>query len=139
MRPTTKMPLGIKRGLDELKVVLDASEPTNAPSIRRVVISVPEELPEYFRLREAGSTAIREFFVIADINSLNIENFDPTLAPDLESPEGQKAMLPNGGTIKLRIRRIKENKNFRSIGELHLQNHGIPGYERVNQLEFITQ
>jgi hypothetical protein len=49
MRPTTKLPLGIKRGLDELKVVLDASEPTNVPSIRRVLISVPEELPEYFR------------------------------------------------------------------------------------------
>lgn len=76
MRLTTKLPLGIKRGLNEVKVVLDASEPTNAPSIR-IVISVPEEFPEYFRLREAGSTAIREFFVIADINSLNINNFDP--------------------------------------------------------------
>lgn len=48
-------------------------------------------------------------------------------------------MLPNGGTIKLRIRTIKENKNFRSLGELHIQNHGIPGYEKVNQVEFIIQ
>lgn len=62
MRPIIKLPLGIKRGLDELKVVLDASEPTNAPSIRRVVISVPEELPEYFRLREASSISNSRVF-----------------------------------------------------------------------------
>lgn len=138
MRPTTKLPLSIKRGLDELKVVLDSSGPANSPSIR-IVISVPEELPEYFRLREAGSTAIREFFVILDINSLNINNFEPILAPDLESPEGQKAILPNGGIIKLRMRTVKENKNSRSVGELNIQNHGIPGYERVNQIKFITE
>jgi hypothetical protein len=46
-------------------------------------------------------------------------------------------MLPNGGTIKLRIRKVKENKNSRSVGELHIQNHGIPGYKRVNKVEFI--
>lgn len=139
MRPKTKVPLGTKRSLDELKAVLDASEPTNSPSIRRVVISVPNELPEYFRLREAGTTAVREFFLIADTNSLNLENFDPTSAPNLEGSEGQKAMLSNGGTIRLRIRKIKENKNLRSVGELHIRDHGIPGYEKVNQVEFISQ
>ena len=48
-------------------------------------------------------------------------------------------MLPNGGTIKLRIRTIKENKNFPNRAEIYLQNHGIAGYERVNQVEFITK
>lgn len=140
MPPKTKVPLGTKRGLDELKAVLDASEPTNAPPIRKVIISVPNELPEYVRLREAGATAVREFFLIADIGSLNLDNFDPTSAPDPASPEGQRANLPNGGTIRLKTRKIKDNNNkSRSVGELQVKGHGIPGYEEVNQIEFFVQ
>lgn len=138
--PKTKLPLGTKRGLEELKTLLEASEATNAPTIRKVVITVPKGLPERFRLGLGSSMAIAEFFLISDVNSLNLENFDPAKEPDLQGSEGKKALLPNGGTIRLRVRKIKENNNNqRSIGELHIKNHQIPGFEKVNQVELVTE
>jgi hypothetical protein len=139
LQPTTKVPLGTKKGLEELKSLLDASEATNSSAKRRVVISIPKELPEFVSFREAGALAIREFFLIADKASLNLENFNPSSATDLESSEGTKALLPNGGSIRLKIRKLKQGLNTRSIGEIRIQNHGIFGYEDVKEIEFITQ
>lgn len=137
--PKTKLPLGTKRGLDELKTLLDASEPTNSPAIRRVIITIPKDLPERFRLTQGGALAIAEFFLIADTKSLDLENFNPASQPSLQSAEGKKALLPNGGTIRLRVRKIKEDKNEKSIGEIHIKDHQIPGYEKVNQIEFFVE
>lgn len=139
LQPTTKVPLGTKKGLEELKSLLDASEATNSSTKRRVVISVPKELPEFVSLREAGALAIREFFLIADKASLNLENFNPSSAYEIESSEGTKALLPNGGSIKLKISKLKQGLNVRSIGEIRIQNHGIFGYEHVKEIEFVTQ
>ncbi|MEQ8540063.1 MAG: hypothetical protein RIB93_21750 [Coleofasciculus sp. D1-CHI-01] len=139
LAPSTRIPIGTRRGLDELKALLDASEPINAPSIRRVVISIPAELPDFVRLQEAATTAIREFFLIADSESLRLNDSDPRTVPDLESPQGVRARLPNGGTITLRIRRVNENNRRRAIGEIRIRDHQIPGYEKVNQIEFVTQ
>jgi hypothetical protein len=139
LQPTTKIPLGTKRGLEELKSLLDASEATNSPVKRRVVISMPKQLPEFFLFREAGALAIREFFLIADKESLNLENFHPSSADEIESSEGKKALLPNGGSIRLKIRKLKQGKNVRSIGEIRIQNHGIFGYADVKEIEFVTQ
>lgn len=137
--PKTKLPLGTKRGLDELKTLLEASEPTNSPVIRKIVISIPEGLPELYRLSQGGLTAIAEFFLIADVKSLNIHNFNPNNEPILESPEGQKAMLPNGGTIRLKIRKIIENGNQKSIGEIHIKDHQISDYQQIQQIDFVAE
>lgn len=134
--PTTRVPIGTKRGLEELRAVLEASEPTNAPPIRRVAISVPQNLPASIRLRQAGTTAIREFFLIADRNSVTPDS-KMGVIPDLESEQGVRASLPNGGTIRLKIRRVNENNSTRSIAELRIRDHNIPGYEQVNQIEFV--
>ncbi|PIG93824.1 hypothetical protein [Gloeocapsopsis sp. IPPAS B-1203] len=138
--PTTRVPIGTKRGLEELKAVLEASEPTNAPPppIRRVAISVPQNLPASIRLRQAGTTAIREFFLIADRNSVAPDSTMGVI-PDLESEQGVRASLPNGGTIRLKIRRVNENNSTKSVGELRIRDHNIPGYEKVNQIEFVVQ
>jgi hypothetical protein len=137
-QPTTKVPLGTKQGLEELKALLDSSEATNSPVKRQVVVFIPKGLPEFAVYREAGALAIREFFLIADKASLNLDDPNP-VSVDLESPEGSKALLPNGGSIRLRIRKIKEGKNMKSVGEIRIQNHGVAGYERVNEIEFVTQ
>jgi hypothetical protein len=131
MRGTAKFPLGTKRGLEELQVVLEASEPTNEPSTRRVVISRHQGLPEPFASMEPGSTAIRVFFMMAAPDSHS------TLT--LDSSEYQQAKLSNGGTIRLRRTQIEENNNSYYIHEIYLQNHGILGYDRVNKIEFIAQ
>jgi hypothetical protein len=131
MRPTTKFPLGTKRGLEELKVVLDASEPTNDPSVRRVIISIPQGLPERFRQIEPGGTAIRVFFMMAAPDSHSQPTFD--------SSEGQQGKLSNGGNIRLKCTQIEENNNSYYIHEISLQNHGILGYDRVNKIEFVAQ
>ncbi|MBE9128732.1 MULTISPECIES: hypothetical protein [unclassified Coleofasciculus] len=140
--PTTRAPIGTRRGLEELRAVLEASEPTNAPSIRRVAISVPQNLPDSIRLRirlrEAGTTAIREFHLIADRNSVAPDS-TTGMIPDLESEQGVRALLPNGGTIRLKIRRVNENNSMRSVGELRIRYHNISGYEQVNQIEFVVQ
>jgi hypothetical protein len=136
--PTTRVPIGTQRGLDELKAVLEASEPTKAPPIRRVIISIPQNLPDSIRLREAGTTAIREFFLIADRNSLTPDSTIGVI-PDLESEQGVGALLPNGGTIRLKIRKVNENNRIKTVGELRIRNHNIAGYEQVNQIEFVVQ
>ncbi|WP_414565438.1 MULTISPECIES: hypothetical protein [unclassified Anabaena] len=137
--PRTKLLLGTKRGLDELKTLLAASEPTNSPFIRKIVISVPEGLPELYYLSQASLTAIAEFFLIADVKSLNLPNCNPNNEPILESPEGQKAMLPNGGTVRLKTRKIIENGNQKSIGELHIKDHEISDYQQTQQIDFVTE
>lgn len=137
--PTTRVPLGYKRGLEELRAVLEASEPTNAPPIRRVVIFVPPNYPESRRSQEAAMTAIREYFLIADSTSLASSESTTPVIPDLESEQGVGALLPNGGTIRLRIRRERQNGKERANGELRIRDHNIAGYEQVNQIEFIAQ
>lgn len=136
--PATRVPLGYKRGLDELRAVLDASEPAHVPSVRRVVILLPPNYSEFRRSQEAAMTAIREYFLIADQRSLTASDSNKPVVPDLES-EGVAASLPNGGTIRLRIRRINESDCGQAIGELQISNHKIPGFEQVNQIEFIVQ
>lgn len=137
--PKTKLPLGTKRGLDELRTLLDASEPTDLPSLRRVIVIIPKGLPERFRLTQSSALAIAEFFLIADTKSLDLESFNPASEPSLQSSEGKKALLPNGGTIRLKVRKIKEDRNERSIGEIHIKDHQIPSYEEVDQIEFFVE
>lgn len=138
LAPSTRVPIGTKTGMDELRAVLDASDPTNAPPLRRVVISIPAGVPDSMCSQEATTTAIREFFLIAG-ESLRLRDDTPRTAPDLESPQGVRARLPNGGEITLRIRRVNLNGEQRAIGEIRLGDHQIPGYEQVNQIEFVTQ
>jgi hypothetical protein len=137
--PQTKKLIGNLRGLEELKSILEASEATGSPKVRKVIINVPANLPEHFRLLEASRTAIREFFLISDRESLDLENLNSSPAPDLESPEGKKAKLTNGGTIALRIKRIKDKKFDRAAAELIIKNHNIVGFEDVTKIEFDTQ
>jgi hypothetical protein len=139
MKPETKKTIGTLRGLDELKAVLESSEPTKSPKVRRLIISVPSNLPEHFRLLEAARTAIREFIFIANRESLDLDNIDQQPPGSLESEEGKKAKLSNGGTIALRIKKIKENKLNRSTAELVVKDHNISGYEEVTKIEFDTQ
>lgn len=136
--PSTKAPIGTKIGLDELAALLDASEPTNAKPIRRVVISLPDDMPEIHRLQTAGNTAIREFFLIAG-ESLKSDDRTPKIVPDLTAPQGWRGMLPNGGTITLRLRKENNGKQQRTVGELRLKDHHISGYEDINQIEFVAE
>jgi hypothetical protein len=137
--PKTKLPLGTKRGLKELKNLLDSSEPTNSPSIRRVIIYIPKSLPKHFHQTQAGSRAISEFFLIAEANSLNLKPLNADYPPNLESAEGRKGLLSNGGTIGLRVRKVIERNCEISVGEIHLTNHQIAGYEKVRQIDLVTQ
>jgi hypothetical protein len=137
--PQTKKLIGNLRGLEELKAVLETSEATGSPKTRKVTINVPANLPEHFRLLEASRTAIREFFLISDRESLDLDNLTNSPAPDLESPEGKKAKLTNGGTIALRIKRVKDKKLDRAAAELIIKNHNTIGYEDVTKIEFDTQ
>lgn len=136
--PLTKTPIGTKIGLDELAALLDASDPTNAKLIRRIVISLPGDIPEIHRCQTSGNTAIREFFLIAG-ESLKSDSKTPKSVPDLTAPQGWKAMLPNGGTITLRLRKENNGKQQRTVGELLLKDHYISGYEDINQIEFIAE
>ncbi len=139
MAPSTRSPIGTKQGMDELKALLDTSDPTNNPTVRMVVICIPKKLPDYIRLHETPNTAIREFFLIADSNSLRLSDNSARTVPDLESPQGVRARLPNGGSITLRIRRVNENRDQRAIGEINIRGHQIPDYEQVNRLEFVPR
>jgi hypothetical protein len=116
--PQTKKLIGNLRGLEELKSILEASEATGSPKVRKVIINVPANLPEHFRLLEASRTAIREFFLISDRESLDLENLN-------SSP--------------LRIKRIKDKKFDRAAAELIIKNHNIVGFEDVTKIEFDTQ
>jgi hypothetical protein len=138
--PSTKVPIGTQRGLNELKALLDASEPTKAKPIRRVTISLPDDMPELFRRQTSGNTAIREFFLIAG-ESLQSDGTDPNpkTVPDLTAPQGRKGTLPNGGSITLRLREENNGKQQNMVGELRLKDRKIPGYEEVNQIEFMAE
>ncbi|MGB3693112.1 MAG: hypothetical protein WA865_12540 [Spirulinaceae cyanobacterium] len=124
--------------MSELEAVLEASEPTNAPPIRRVVISVPSQLPDHMRANQASGFAIREFFLIAG-ESLRRRDDGPEVALELKTPEGIRGDIPNGGRITLRIRKINQGNKQKVIGELRINDHQIPGYEQVNKIEFVTQ
>lgn len=99
MPPTTKSPIGNNLGLEELTALFKTSEATKAKPIRKVVITIPEEMSDIYRRRVAGNTAIREFFLIADKESFKYDGDITRPAPDLTAPNGFKAMLPNGGAI----------------------------------------
>lgn len=137
--PTTKSPIGRSLGLDELKALFEASEATKAKSIRKVVITIPNEMSEVYQRRVAGNTAIREFFLIADKKSFNHDSDTPMPAPDLTSPQGFKAMLSNGGDISLKLRQENNGKKQSTVGEIRLKNHQISGYEEVTQIEFVGE
>jgi hypothetical protein len=141
LKPETKEPIGTKRGLDELKAVLKASEPTQFPEVRKVIISTPVALPDFIKLHEAGNTAIREFFLIADPTSFSLKKLRNHTAVDLESTEGVKAKLSGRGTIALRVWNIKADKDkfCRSVGELTVRDRKISGYEKVRKIEFDIQ
>lgn len=137
--PTTPIPLGYKRGLEELSAVLEASEPTDDPAVRQVMISVSSNYPEFRRSQEAAMTAIREYFLIADSQSLASSENSAAAVSALESEQGVGALLPNGRTIRLRIRRAIVDGRERANGELLIYDHRIAEYEQVNQINFFVQ
>jgi len=139
MPPTTKSPIGNRLGLDELTALFEASEVTKARPIRQVLIKIPAEMPDIYRRRVAANTAIREFFLIADKESFKYDGDTPRSAPDLTSPQGSKAILPNGGTIVLKLRKENNGKKQSTVGEIRLKDHRIPGYEEVTQIEFVGE
>ena len=139
MPPTTKIPIGNRRGLDELTAVFEASEVTKAIPIRQVFIKIPAEMSDIRRRRVAALTTIREFFLIADKESFKYDGDTPRSAPDLTSPQGVEAILPNGGTIVLKLRKENNGKEQRTVGEIRLKDHRVPGYEEVTQIEFIGE
>lgn len=139
MPPTTKIPIGNRLGLDELTALFEASEATKAKPIRQVFIKIPEEMPDIYRRRVAANTAIREFFLIADKESFKYDGDTPRSAPDITSPQGFKAILPNGGTIVLKLREENNGKKQSTVGEIRLKDHRIPGYEEVTQIEFVGE
>lgn len=139
--PSTLALIGLLTGMDELAALLAASEPTNAALIRKVVVSLPENMPEAYRRQEAANTAIREFFLIADRESdaLRSDGQTPQPAPDLTASGGVRADLPNGGTITLKLRKENNGSKQDTIGELRIGQPNIPGYERVNQIKFAVE
>lgn len=134
--------IGTSRGLDELRILMESSEPTNAPPVRRIFITPTEGTPEGIQAQQAATAAIREFFLIADSNSFDTDAII-ALAPDLEGPSGVAAGLENGGTIRIKIRNANAvtsgNSSQKPSAELRLRGHGIAGYERVNQIEFVIR
>lgn len=139
--PSTSAPIGFLTGMDELAALLAASEPTNAAPIRKVVVSLPDDMPEAYKRQESANTAIREFFLIADNESdaLRSDGETPQPTPDLTAPRGVRADLHNGGTITLKLRKENNGSKQDTIGELRIGEHDISGYERVNQIEFAVE
>ncbi|MDY7014288.1 MAG: hypothetical protein SVX43_11950 [Cyanobacteriota bacterium] len=136
LAPSTRSPVATQRGMDELKATLAASDPTDDPSIRRVVITIPAGGPDFMRLREASSTAIRVFHLVAG-ESLTGSPINAEYG--LESSQGVRGRLPNGGTIALRIRKVNEDNGRGNIGEILIRDHQIPGYEQVERIEFVSE
>lgn len=134
--------IGTSMGLEELSILMEMSEPTNAPPIRRIFVDPVEGMPEGIQAQQAATAAVREFFLIADRNSYDTDEII-ALASDLESPSGVAAGLENGGTIRIKIRNAnavaRGNSNQKPSAELRLRDHGIAGYEQVNQIEFVVR
>jgi hypothetical protein len=143
-QPSARSPIGFKQGLAELHAVFAASDPTENPSIRQIVIVLPEGIPDFMREQTSGSTAVREFFLIAGsqlIADQSLQSDDNALIEiPKDDPLKRKTSLPNGGFIGLTIRKIKPPQGQeRSIGGLVFENHGVAEYEQVTLIEFIEQ
>jgi hypothetical protein len=128
--------------MEELSLLLDASEPTNETSIRRIFITPPEGMPEGIKAKQAATAAIRAFFSIADSSSLNTDAISAA-ADNLHEPSGISASLSNGGTVNLKVRNDdyteSENNIQKPVGEISISNHDIAGYEEVTQIEFVIR
>jgi hypothetical protein len=147
-QPSARSPIGFKQGLEELHAVFEASDPTENPSTRLVVIVLPEKIPEFMRANHSSGTAVRAFFLIAgqslvdDQARLGQEPASPKLSlPDsADRSLTKETSLPNGGLIGLTVRKIKQPLGpEQSIGGLILENHGVTGYEQVTLIEFMSQ
>jgi hypothetical protein len=124
--------LGTKQGLVELRALLDASKPTEAPGIRKIVIQVPKNLPEASRYSvDAALQGITEFFLIIATG----KNLAPERNPRTEGLSGE---LENGGTINL-IASPKEKPEDTSLARIIITNHRVPGYEKVQEIILINE
>lgn len=124
-------PLGYKgeSGIKELQNLLQVSQPTEAHSIRQVVVPVPPGWREEMVNELPGITAIMEFFLIATSrNSLP----PPSEQLDL-SGEGQKGELPGGGILHLRV----YHSQSPATATLDVTGCQIFGYEQVRQIRFV--
>jgi hypothetical protein len=147
-QPSARSLIGCKQGLEELLAVFEASDPTENPSTRRVIIVLPEDIPEFMRANQSSGTAVRAFFLIAGqslIEDQAIQNQDSSLlklvvADRTDRSLTKKASLPNGGVIGLTVRKVKHTLGSEQlIGGLMLEKHGVAGYEQVTLIEFIAK
>ena len=120
---------GTKVGLDELKAILEVSQQTQSPNIRQVILTVPSETPAEMKADYPSIVAIREFYLIV-IDDTTIRKKAPR-NPRIEGLEGS---LPNGGSITVRL-----VDGVRSSVTMKVKQHGISGFEQVNQINFVVQ
>jgi hypothetical protein len=125
--------LGTKLGIDELMSILKISQPTQSPAIRKVILTFPSDTPAEMKTDFPGIVATREFHLIV-INDNTIRE-KARRNPHVEGLEGN---LPNGGSISVRIVE-RAPSSTRSSAIMKIKNHGISGFEQVNQIDFVVQ
>jgi hypothetical protein len=121
------------QGLDALRKVLDtSSRATNSPAIREVLVQPPSEIPDIegldYRSELPGIVATAVFQQLVEHpqapNDAALETF---------GRDGQRARLPEGGILHLRI-----NGNRSPVSAtIAVSGANIPGYERVRQMRFV--
>lgn len=129
------VPFGTKTGEEELQALLQFSQPTQSPNIRKVVIAIPtnnlgESLPEDALKKLPGVIAWAEFSRIVEIES------SPPAKPQSQEnfqENGQKGRLSTGGILHLRVDSTKSPVT----ATISISGYEIPGYEKVRQIEFV--
>lgn len=128
------MPFGIKSGEEELQALLEFSQPTQSPSIRKVVIPIPTSasgtrMPDEALNQLPGVSAIAEFHRIVERES------SPPGRPDQDNfeVEGKKGRLPGGGILHLQV----NSKKSPVTAIINISGYKAPGYEQVRRIEFV--
>lgn len=129
------VPFGTKTGEEELQALLQFSEPTQSPNIRKVVIPIPtnnsgESLPEDALKKLPGVIAWAEFSRIVER-----ESYPPAKPQNQEKfqENGKKGRLSSGGILHLRV----DSKKTPVTATISISGYDIPGYEKVRTIEFV--
>lgn len=129
------VPFGTKTGEEELQALLQFSEPTKSPNIRKVVIPIPtnnsgESLPEDALKKLPGVIAWAEFSRIVERES------SPPAKPQNQEKfqeNGKKGRLSSGGILHLRV----DSKKSPVSATISISGYEIPGYDKVRKIEFV--
>lgn len=123
-------PLGYPQhqGLAELQNLLNTSQATEQPEVRRVTVLIPPGCRQEMISQIPSAAAITTFHLIR-------EKLTSPLFPELPdlSGEGELGKLPGGGMLRLRLCATHSPV----AATLDILERQLPGYEQVRQIQFV--